>query len=446
MLLFLTLLCIWLGVKVNQARRQKEAIAALRSIDAAIRFHHQLDEEGKEELTSEPPGPAWLRQITGDEYFQRVHTVSASSVAFTDEYAAYLSAFKDLAKLHIWSIEATDEVLAQIGDTDDLEEVEVIDCAVGDLFIARLAHSKRLKTLTLDTTRVTARGLKALEGLRQVRSLKINNSPIGNDGLIGLRSMTNLEYLYIAELPIDDRGLDNLPDLFRLNNLELCRLNVTDAGLAKIKTGPTLTALDLSGTKIRGDALSQFCTPNLRMLLLVDTPIDNDGLRHLEKATRLDDLALDGTAITDEGLAHLTKIPSLSCLELRRTKITASGLRYLEKLPNICMLALSDTNLSSDAFEHLTRLRPPGHGDGFYLDLIGTPLDDSTIDYIAQLPVAQLLIGRTKITDAGLAKLTNMTVLSEIDLTDTAVTPAAVEALKKRIPSLHTVHTSFDLK
>jgi len=42
MLLVVTLLCVWLGLKVNQARRQKDAIAALKSVKSAIGFYHQL--------------------------------------------------------------------------------------------------------------------------------------------------------------------------------------------------------------------------------------------------------------------------------------------------------------------------------------------------------------------------------------------------------------------
>ncbi len=42
MLILVTVLCISLGVKVNQARRQKEAIAALKSVKSAFVFYHQL--------------------------------------------------------------------------------------------------------------------------------------------------------------------------------------------------------------------------------------------------------------------------------------------------------------------------------------------------------------------------------------------------------------------
>src|SRR5687768_798002 len=73
-LLVLTALCIWLGVNVNQARRQKEAVAALKALGATVLYAHQRGEgnpiffDPRKELDL----PRWLRDLTGDDFFQRV--------------------------------------------------------------------------------------------------------------------------------------------------------------------------------------------------------------------------------------------------------------------------------------------------------------------------------------------------------------------------------------
>jgi internalin A len=308
----------------------------------------------------------------------------------------------------------------------------------------RLAKSKKLGWLVLDNTRVTGEGLKSLSGLRELNVLNLSNSPIGNDGLMAVGTMANLNLLYLSNLRITDEGIAYLSNLSNLETLTLECVNVSDAGIKRLETGPRLLRLNLTGTRIRGDALPSICNPTLEYLRLSDTPIGNEALRHLENATGLGELYFDGTYITDDGLAHLANIPSLDTLDLGRTKITGSGLRHLGALPNLNDLDLSDANLSRDGFEFLTKLLVPPPGGSSYLALHGTPLDDSTMDVIARLPVTQLFLSRTRITDAGLAKLINMPNPQNIDLTATAVTPAGVAALKQRIPSLVTVQTSFD--
>ncbi len=444
LLLLVTLLCIWLGVKVNQARRQKEAIAALKSIGLRIDFYHQRRDQGFPDSSAEPPAPTWLRQITGDDFFQRVCSLGGNNPDFTDDHAAHLSALDHLMYLTIGDSPASDEALAQIGNTSSLEIVHFFNTPVGDCFVGRLAKSQKLSWLVLDNTRVTAEGLKSLSNLRELKVLNLSNSPIGNDGLIVVGAITKLSLLHLSNLPITNEGIEHLSNLSNLETLTLEHVNVSDAGIKSLKTGPPLRSLNLSGTRIRGDALPAICNPTLEYLHLSDALIDDEVLIHLELAKGLGELYLDGTNITDDGLAHLARLSSLNSLHLGRTKITGSGLRHLAALPNLIDLDLSDTNLSRDGLELLTKLLVPPPAGSSYLALHGTSLDDSTMDVIARLPVTQLFLSRTKITDTGLAELKNMPNLQNIDLTDTAVTPAGVAALKQRIPSLRTVHTSFD--
>jgi hypothetical protein len=53
----LTTLAVWLGVIVHRAREQREAVKAIEALEAIVGY-------------DTPPGPAWLRRLIGDEYFQ----------------------------------------------------------------------------------------------------------------------------------------------------------------------------------------------------------------------------------------------------------------------------------------------------------------------------------------------------------------------------------------
>lgn len=70
-LILVTALAIWLGVVVNRAREQREAVKAIEALGGFAQYDWQYIEPS----TDEPPGPAWLRRIVGDDAFQRVKYV-----------------------------------------------------------------------------------------------------------------------------------------------------------------------------------------------------------------------------------------------------------------------------------------------------------------------------------------------------------------------------------
>ena len=81
-LLVLAVFSIWLGIRVNQAVRQRNAVAEMNSAGANIFFNWQLepvrDADGDIDyykVIKDPEAvsaPKWLRQLVGDEYFQHV--------------------------------------------------------------------------------------------------------------------------------------------------------------------------------------------------------------------------------------------------------------------------------------------------------------------------------------------------------------------------------------
>ena len=80
-LLVLTALCIWLGVKVNQARRQKEAVAALKALGTGFYYAHQRDDAYPHGIS---PGhelvvPKWLDELAGYDFFRTVISVQVSA-------------------------------------------------------------------------------------------------------------------------------------------------------------------------------------------------------------------------------------------------------------------------------------------------------------------------------------------------------------------------------
>jgi hypothetical protein len=66
LLVVVTLLCVWLGIQVNAARRQREAVAEILKAGGTVSYDYK------------PPGPVWGRNAIGDDYFQTVNAVQLS--------------------------------------------------------------------------------------------------------------------------------------------------------------------------------------------------------------------------------------------------------------------------------------------------------------------------------------------------------------------------------
>jgi hypothetical protein len=80
-LVVLTAAAVWLGVVVNRAREQREAVRAIEASGGTVLYDWSNEIPPGTFLIYPPPvdekprGPAWLRRIIGDDFFQEVRTV-----------------------------------------------------------------------------------------------------------------------------------------------------------------------------------------------------------------------------------------------------------------------------------------------------------------------------------------------------------------------------------
>src|SRR5262245_56517524 len=81
-----TIFGTWLGVRVTRAIEQRDAVAAIRAAasDVEVFYDCQIDESGAYISDAQAPGPEWLRQLIGIDYFANVvligfpHVISTS--------------------------------------------------------------------------------------------------------------------------------------------------------------------------------------------------------------------------------------------------------------------------------------------------------------------------------------------------------------------------------
>jgi hypothetical protein len=73
--IILMALAVWLDVAVNWAREQREAVKAIETLGGSVGYDWQDVPLAPDDVFSldgplTPPGPAWLRRLVGDEFFQ----------------------------------------------------------------------------------------------------------------------------------------------------------------------------------------------------------------------------------------------------------------------------------------------------------------------------------------------------------------------------------------
>jgi len=177
------ILCSWLSVEMKEARKQKEAVEAIGALKGGILYDWQISGSGK----TKPTGPAWLRNVVGDDFFVSVNTV-VSNTEFTDAVLQHLEGMTQLQYLY-------------------------------------LGHTK-----------VTDAGLEHFAGLTQLRFLGLTNTQVTDAGLAHLEGLTQLQHLEIGGTKVTDAGLEHLKELSQFQALGLDGTQVTDTGLTYLKS------------------------------------------------------------------------------------------------------------------------------------------------------------------------------------------------------------------
>ncbi|HUY89424.1 MAG TPA: hypothetical protein VMV10_11880 [Pirellulales bacterium] len=114
----LTTLAVWLGVIVNRAREQREAVTAIEALEASVGYDWQdvpLDPADPFPIDRPltPPGPAWLRRLIGNEFFQNVVMTSFFSETDVLKSIAHLKRLRKLKTVTVTPF-ASDATMDQL--------------------------------------------------------------------------------------------------------------------------------------------------------------------------------------------------------------------------------------------------------------------------------------------------------------------------------------------
>jgi hypothetical protein len=204
--------CAWLGRKVEQKRKERETVKAIFKLGGEVFYDCQFDPSGYTIPTPHLPGPEWLRQLLGEDFFADVEVVSVTITPDAEAALVNVSGLTQLKKLWLWGRGAT----------------------VSDAWVVNLKALAQLKELTLGNMKVTDAGLESLKDLTQLQRLVLAETKITDAGLVHLRGLTKLQFLLLTKNNVTDDGLVHLRGLTKLRYLNLENTKVTDAGLREL--------------------------------------------------------------------------------------------------------------------------------------------------------------------------------------------------------------------
>jgi hypothetical protein len=158
----LTLFGVFLGLRVEKARRQKAAVTVWRGLGAQIVCRHEMifGPAGFLGVNSlaEPPGPDWARRLLGAEYFDTVDSVQLATFRqVTDADFAALAGLPDLKTLEVYArFRISDEGIGQLRALTRIERLVLANtegksdpACVSDASLQTLAKLRSLRELFL---------------------------------------------------------------------------------------------------------------------------------------------------------------------------------------------------------------------------------------------------------------------------------------------------------
>ncbi|NQU24983.1 MAG: hypothetical protein HQ567_27170 [Candidatus Nealsonbacteria bacterium] len=173
--------CSWFAVRKHRANAQREAIEALGD-HVWVVYDYELDAGGLHIEGAERPGPAWLRNLLGNDFFADAAAVWGST-DFDDDDMAHLRGFPRLRYLKVFNSRVTDTGLAHLKSLPELENLGLAGTKITDAGLVHLQQLPRLEAIGLDSTDVTDAGLVRLHDLAGLRRLGLFHTKATPQGI-----------------------------------------------------------------------------------------------------------------------------------------------------------------------------------------------------------------------------------------------------------------------
>ncbi|MEM9367086.1 MAG: protein kinase [Planctomycetota bacterium] len=191
-----------------------------------------------------------------------------------------------------------------------------------------------------------------------------------------------LTHLYLYGVPVDDAGLRQVGKLESLQLLTLHESACTDAGLRHIAALKFLQHLSVSRTRIDGSGLMHLADLDLRLLIMLETQLDDHQIISMPTWPNLEVFRIDGCPLSDRALQSLARYPKITDLGANLlANASPEAWRVLDHLPNLKRLRLVNNHesVNDDVIKRISRLNQLQE-----LDLSRCSLSDKSLQLLQQ--------------------------------------------------------------
>jgi hypothetical protein len=170
LLVVLTALCLLLGYKVRHVQQQQAAVAWVQQMHGVVTYDFEVNGSGAPVPYAQPPGPNWLRQLIGVDYFASVVGVNLTNPLVND--VTPLATLLSLKELCVQNTAVSD--LSPLAKLTRLERLRLISTPVTD--VSMVPTLTKLRALRLGYCRITS--LSALTRVRELKKLELHEVPV----------------------------------------------------------------------------------------------------------------------------------------------------------------------------------------------------------------------------------------------------------------------------
>ncbi len=191
LLLCTALMALWLGVASHRARQQRMAVLAIREVGGHPIYDYMLaqsDQLQGDLAKAVPPGPVWLRDLVGEEYFMRPVQLIFQKGRITDQGLERIRLFNGLNAIHLEDRNISDAGIQYLCNLESVEHLCLSRNRITDTGLAQLDGLKNLQRLDIEETDVSDVGLEHLSQFKNLNTLCVYKTRITLDGVAKLQS------------------------------------------------------------------------------------------------------------------------------------------------------------------------------------------------------------------------------------------------------------------
>jgi hypothetical protein len=145
----------------------------------------------------------------------------------------------------------------------------------------------------------------------------------------------------------------------------------------------------------------------------------------------------DATEVSDAGVAHLVNLDTLQTNHISNSSLTNASLKHLSKLPALEYMSLQGNRFSDVGLAYLTE---SPNLKRLHFGLGKTDITDEGVAHLKGLKNLEVFdVQNTRVTVEGLEQLRGLPKLREIWLSVTGITEEGMDRLKAAMPNLKIV-------